>query len=46
MVAEPKAMQVFLASEIKATGLGFDSKLLDSLKLWRLYQLSVLPTGG
>jgi hypothetical protein len=47
MLAEPKAMQVILASENKtATGLGFDRNSLIPQNLWRLYQLSVLPTAG
>jgi hypothetical protein len=47
MLAEPKAMQVFLASENKAaTGLRFDRNSLIPQQLWRLYQLSVLSTAG
>jgi hypothetical protein len=47
MLAEPKAMQVILASENKtAAGLGFDRNSLIPRELWRLYQLSVLPTAG
>jgi hypothetical protein len=46
MLAEPKAMQVILASENKtAAGLGFDRNSLIPQELWRLYQLSVLPTA-
>jgi hypothetical protein len=47
MLAEPKAMQVILASENKAaTGRGFDRGPLIPQELWRLYQLSMLPTAG
>jgi hypothetical protein len=44
MLAEPKAMQLILASENKtATGLGFDRNSSIPQQLWRLYQFSVLP---
>jgi hypothetical protein len=47
MLAEPKAMQVFLASENKAaTERRFDRNSSIPEQLWRLYQLSVLPTAG
>jgi hypothetical protein len=47
MLAEPKAMQVFLASENNAaTGRRIDRNSLIPQQVWRLYHLSVLSTAG